>query len=147
MDPPLMADQRQDDQLEHTYSSYVRIRDVALETCQGRWMIRRSGERGSGISVLAARYDDDDCCKRLNAAEIVYDIMLLFIVCVCVCVCARARARTRDCRESRVAFFLQIYSSCNIYRNKLLLFHFSKIIFHFNPPSFLSFFIFFIFIP
>ena len=47
-------------QLEHTYSSYVRIRDVALKTCQRRRMIGRSGERGSGISVLAARHDDDD---------------------------------------------------------------------------------------
>ena len=47
-------------QLEHTYSSYVRIRDLALKTCQKRWMIGRSGERGSGISVLVARHDDDD---------------------------------------------------------------------------------------
>ena len=47
-------------QLEHTYSSYVRIRDVALKTCERRWMIGRSGERGSGISVLAAWHDDDD---------------------------------------------------------------------------------------
>ena len=39
---------------------YVRIRDVALKTSQKRWMIGRSGERGSGISVLAARHDDDD---------------------------------------------------------------------------------------
>ena len=59
-EPPHMAKQKQDDQLEHTYSSYVRIRDVALKTCQKRWMIGRSGERGSGISVLAARHDDDD---------------------------------------------------------------------------------------
>ena len=58
--PPHMVKQKQDDQLEHTYSSYVRIRDVALKTCQRRWMIGRSGERGSGISVLAARHDDDD---------------------------------------------------------------------------------------
>ena len=29
--PPHMTKQKQDDQLEHTYSSYVRIRDVALE--------------------------------------------------------------------------------------------------------------------
>ena len=57
---PHMAKQKQDDQLEHTYSSYVRIRDVALKTCQKWWMIGRSGERGSGISVLAARHDDDD---------------------------------------------------------------------------------------
>ena len=32
--PPHMAEQKQDDQLEHTYSSYVRIRDVALKTYQ-----------------------------------------------------------------------------------------------------------------
>ena len=55
-----MAEQKWDDQLEHTYSSYVRIRDVALKTCRRRWKIGRSGERGSGISVLAARHDDDD---------------------------------------------------------------------------------------
>ena len=30
--PPHMAEQKQDDQLEHTFSSYVRIRDVALKT-------------------------------------------------------------------------------------------------------------------
>ena len=29
-------------------------------TCLGRWTIGRSGERGAGISVLPARYDDDD---------------------------------------------------------------------------------------
>ena len=33
---PHMAKQKQDDQLEHTYSCYVRIRDVALKTCQKR---------------------------------------------------------------------------------------------------------------
>ena len=33
---PLMAGQKQEDQLEHAYSSYVRIRDVALKTCQRR---------------------------------------------------------------------------------------------------------------
>ena len=58
--PSHMAGQKQDDQLEHTYSSYVRIRDIALRTCQRPWTIGRSGERGSGISVLAARHDDDD---------------------------------------------------------------------------------------
>ena len=55
-----MAKQKQDDQLEHTYNSYVRIRDVAQKTCQRRWITGRSGESGSGISVLAARHDDDD---------------------------------------------------------------------------------------
>ena len=53
---PHMAEQKQDGQVEHTYSSSVRIRDVALKTCQRRWTIGRSGERGSGISVLAARW-------------------------------------------------------------------------------------------
>ena len=58
--PPHMAVQKQDDQHEHTFSNYVRIRDVVQKTCLGRWTIGRSGERGSGISVLPARYDDDD---------------------------------------------------------------------------------------
>ena len=38
-------------------------------------MIGRSGERGSGISVLAAQHDDDDD-----------DIYMRVCVCVCVCV-------------------------------------------------------------
>ena len=38
----------------------LRIRDVALRTYQKQWTIGRSSERGSGISVLAARDDDDD---------------------------------------------------------------------------------------
>ena len=33
---PHMAKQKQDHQLEHTYSRYVRIRDVTLKTCQKR---------------------------------------------------------------------------------------------------------------
>ena len=57
---PHMAGQKQDWQLEHTFSSYVRIRNVALKTYQGRLTIGRSGERGSGISVLTARHDDDE---------------------------------------------------------------------------------------
>ena len=44
---PHMAEQKQDSQLEHTYTSSVRIRDVALKTCQMRGTIGRSGERGS----------------------------------------------------------------------------------------------------
>ena len=52
---PHMAAQKQDDQLEHTFSSYV-----VLKTYLGWWTMGRSGERGSGISVLPARYDDDD---------------------------------------------------------------------------------------
>ena len=58
--PPHMAGQKQDDQHEHTFSRYMRIRDVALKTYQRRWTIGRSGERGSGTSVSAARHDDDE---------------------------------------------------------------------------------------
>ena len=57
---PHMAVQKQDDQHEHTFSNYVRIRDVVQKTCLRRWMIGKSGERGSGISVLPVRHDDDD---------------------------------------------------------------------------------------
>ena len=57
---PHIAAQKQDDQLERTFSSYVRIQDVVLKTYLRQWTIGRSGERGSGISVLPARYDDDD---------------------------------------------------------------------------------------
>ena len=55
---PLHMDvQRQD---EPTYNSSVPIRDVALRTCQKQWTIGRGGERGSGISMLIVRHDDDD---------------------------------------------------------------------------------------
>ena len=50
---------KQDGLVEPTYSSSARIRDVALRTSQKRWTIGRSGEIGSGISVLAAWHDDD----------------------------------------------------------------------------------------
>ena len=36
------------------------IRGVALRTCRRRWTIGRGSERRSGISLLRARYDDDD---------------------------------------------------------------------------------------
>ncbi len=55
-----MDEQRQDVQLEYTYSNSVLILDVALRTSRKLWMIGRGGERGSGGSVLAARHDDDD---------------------------------------------------------------------------------------
>ena len=58
--PPHMAVQKQDDQHEHTFSNYVRIRDAVQKTCLRRWTIGKSGERGSGISVLPARHDDDE---------------------------------------------------------------------------------------
>ena len=97
--PPHMAGQKQDDQLEHTFSSYERIRDVALKTYQSRWTIGRSGERGTGISVLAARHDDDDgsaymfvyvCGYTTHTHTHTHTYIYIYIymcVCVCVCVC------------------------------------------------------------
>ena len=38
----------------------LHIQFPSMKTCQRRWMIGRRGERGSGISMLAARHDDDD---------------------------------------------------------------------------------------
>ena len=58
---PHMAEH--DDQLEPTYRS-CGIRDVTLKTCQRRWTIGRSGERGSRISVEVAWHDDDDLLTR-----------------------------------------------------------------------------------
>ena len=49
-----MVEQKQDGQLEPTYSSSVPIRDVALKT----WTIEKSGEKGLGISVVMTRHDD-----------------------------------------------------------------------------------------
>ena len=47
-------------------------------------MIGRSGERGSGISMLAARLDDDD------------DIYIYIYTCVCVCVCVFILGKFRN---------------------------------------------------
>ena len=56
-----MAEQKQDDLLEHTYSSYVLRRDVNLG---------KSDVRGSGISMLAADDDDDlTVCKKKEWAQ------------------------------------------------------------------------------
>ena len=62
--PPHMAVQKQDDQHEHTFSIYVRIWDVVPKICLRRWTIGKSGERGSGISMLPARHDDDDDIEK-----------------------------------------------------------------------------------
>ena len=77
--PPHMAKQKQDDQLEHTYSSYVMIQDVDLNTCQRRWTIGRSGKRGPGISVLAARHDDDDVAFNIYFVYISSDLTAFII--------------------------------------------------------------------
>ena len=55
-----MDDQKQDVQLENTYSSSVLIRDVAPKICRKQWTIGKCGERGPGVSVLITRHEDDD---------------------------------------------------------------------------------------
>ena len=73
--PPHMDVQEWDDQHEHTYSNYVRTQDVTLKTCRRRWMIGRNGERGSRISALAARHDDDDDIYT-------NDIFVVVVICI-----------------------------------------------------------------
>ena len=68
--PLHIIEQKQGNQLEPTYSSSVRIRDVALRTFRKRWTVGRGGERGSGISVLMARQDDDEHFSRNNITEL-----------------------------------------------------------------------------
>ena len=41
--PLHIAELRLDVQLEHTYNSFVPIRDVALKTCRKQWTIERDG--------------------------------------------------------------------------------------------------------
>ena len=94
--PPHMAEQKQDDQLEHTYNSYVRIRDVASWIFLRGWAIGRSGEKGSVISVLTARHEDDDDDKwcshsvvliglqlrRISASFLLERLDFYFVVCI-----------------------------------------------------------------
>ena len=93
-----MAEQKQDDQHEYTFSSYVRIRDVVLKTCLRRWTIGRSGERGSGISVLPAWHDDndDDICWHIvylhiylliyHLSKHIFTQVLFIYTCVYTCI-------------------------------------------------------------
>ena len=78
-----MAEQRQDNQLEPTYSSSVPILDVVLKTCRKQWTIGRVGERGSGISVLIARLDDDDDDQTFYNPTLRNYIINLFVLSAC----------------------------------------------------------------
>ena len=64
------------EQTEYIQNQIDKIRD-SVEDRQsriaGRWTIGRSGERGSGISVLPARYDDDDDKRFKEGRESVRD--------------------------------------------------------------------------
>ena len=77
--PPHMDVQEWDDQHELTYSNYVRTQDVTLKTCRRWWMIGRNGERGSGISALAARHDDDDSCLFYYISSFMKSIVCMWL--------------------------------------------------------------------
>ena len=112
-----MAAQKQDDQLERTFSSYVRIQDVVLKTYLGRWTIRRSGERGSGISVLPARFDDDDIYTY--AYKVTYIHMYTYI-----CTYIHIHTYIHTCIYIHTHIYIYIcthiwiYIYMNIYMNK-----------------------------
>ena len=54
---PLHTDEQvMGDQLESIYKDSILIQDVARKTCRERWMIEMNSNRGSGKSVLVARW-------------------------------------------------------------------------------------------
>ena len=55
-----MDEQRQDNQLELTYNSFVPIKDVDLKTYRKRWTIEKGDGGGSGKSARVVWHDDDD---------------------------------------------------------------------------------------
>ena len=101
-----MAVQKQDDQHEHTFRNYVRIQDVVLKTCLRRWTIGKSGERGSGISVLPAQHDDEDdeyivhlrSCWALNCSIVTY-----------VCYFSDNRQMVKKNTKIQITFYLPFY--------------------------------------
>ena len=58
--PLHMDEQWKDVQLETTYGNSMPIRDIALRTCWKQWTIGKCRERGSEISILIGRHDEDD---------------------------------------------------------------------------------------
>ena len=84
-----MDEQRQNDQLESIYNSSVPIQDTALKTSREWWTTQSSGERGSGISMLAERHGDVDnslCVSSklgfLSFKCILIDLVLFFPRCL-----------------------------------------------------------------
>ena len=75
--------------------------DVVLKTYLGRWTIGRSGERGSGISVLPARYDD----------IYIYIYIYIYIsACMLVCLCVwKEDKRNINSMLSIFSLFIYIY--------------------------------------
>ena len=75
-----MDEQRQNNQLEPTYSSTEPIRDVALKTSRKQWTIEKGGEKGSGISVLMVRHYDDDDDDEYSCYSAACDQFLLLLL-------------------------------------------------------------------
>ena len=106
--PPHMAEQKQDDQLEITYRNYVRTQDVTLKTCRRRWMIGRSGERGSGISVLVARHDDDDDDDDIIAKSLILSSLHIILHLV-------RHIPTKRFSDNQQSYYIMIYIYIYIY--------------------------------
>ena len=80
-----MAEQKQDDQIEHTYSSYVRIRD-SPEDLPEAMNDREKWRERVRISVLAARHDNNDDDYIYISIYIYIYIYSYIYMCVGVCV-------------------------------------------------------------
>ena len=75
-----MDEQKQDNQLEPTYTRSLPMQNVALKTWREQWMIEKGGGSGSGRFVLMAWHDDDDIIeKKNNINESYWKIFLLFV--------------------------------------------------------------------
>ena len=81
-----MDDQRQDDELEPTYNSSMPMQDVALKTCRKQWTIEKGRKKGSKISVLMARHDDDDdMCVYMILYVGLYCVLMAWILLTLSC--------------------------------------------------------------
>ena len=93
MDPPHTAAQKQDDQHERTFSSYVRDTGLfVLKTYLGRWTIGRSGERG---------------VRDIRAASTIMMMMMIYIVIhrqICF-----VSIRSHQCNNIYIYIYIYIY--------------------------------------
>ena len=103
-----LDEQRQGDQLEPMYNSFVPIQDIVLKTCRKQWTIEKGGEKGSGISVLMVRHDDYYIYIYIQTSYIY--IYIYIYVCVCVCVCIY---RERDGEEQISKFLSKLCKNWN----------------------------------
>ena len=72
--------------------------DVILKTCRRRRTIGRSGESWSGISILAARYDDNDIyiLKRVGPQRDLYFLEFIYLFCSYMRICFQLVAFVRE---------------------------------------------------